>query len=243
MLTDFPDSYFNGSFFRKIWQFELERYDYYIFLTQHMNEIINKKNKPYIIIDGVCDSIDNSVRDKYEKFVLLYAGGLYEKYGVKNLVDAVLKFENDDIELHIYGSGDMEEYLKGLNDSKIKYYGVVKNNIILEEEYKSILLVNPRFTNQDYTKYSFPSKNMEYMASGTAVLTTQLQGIPNEYFMYYYTFENESIDGMYNTINKLLQMDRDLLIKKGHDAKEYVIKYKNKIVQSKKIIDMLDEGM
>ena len=36
---------------------------------------------------------------------------------------------------------------------------------IVKEEKKSTLLVNPRFTNEEYTKYSFPSKNMEYMAS------------------------------------------------------------------------------
>ena len=63
------------------------------------------------------------------------------------------------------------------------------------------LLINPRFSNEEYTKYSFPSKNMEYMASGTPILTTKLPGMPKEYYEYIYLFEEESIEGMKNKMS------------------------------------------
>ena len=68
----------------------------------------------------------------------------------------------------------------------VKYKGVAPNAVIVEEELKATLLVNPRPTGEEYTKYSFPSKNMEYMASGTPVLTTCLPGMPAEYNEYVY---------------------------------------------------------
>ena len=52
------------------------------------------------------------------------------------------------------------------------------------EELKATLLVNPRPTTEEFTIYSFPSKNMEYMASGTPLLTTKLPGMPEEYHQY-----------------------------------------------------------
>ena len=51
--------------------------------------------------------------------------------------------------------------------------------------------MNPRFTGAEYTLYSFPSKNIEYMVSGTPVITTRLAGIPDDYYPYVFVFEEE----------------------------------------------------
>ena len=66
------------------------KFDAYIFLTEYMNENININNKPYVIIEGIVDNINKEEKNikKYKKKVCLYAGGLYEKYGLKILVDA-----------------------------------------------------------------------------------------------------------------------------------------------------------
>ena len=46
------------------------------------------------------------------------------------------------------------------------------------------ILVNFRSPNEELTKYSFPSKILEYISSGSLVLSTRLLGIPDEYFSY-----------------------------------------------------------
>ena len=71
------------------------------------------------------------------------------------------------------------------NNEKIKYFGVIDFESILLRQKNTDLLINPRPSIDEYTKYSFPSKIMEYMASGTPVLTTKLSGIPMEYYDYY----------------------------------------------------------
>ena len=41
--------------------------------------------------------------------------------------------------------------------------------------------MNPRSADAEYTKYSFPSKTIEYLATGVPVVMNRLPGIPEEY--------------------------------------------------------------
>lgn len=66
---------------------------------------------------------------------------------------------------------DIRKYEK--IDNRNKYFRVVPNQAVAEEELKATLLVNLRPSNEEFTKYSFPSKNMEYMVLGTPTLTTR----------------------------------------------------------------------
>jgi glycosyltransferase involved in cell wall biosynthesis len=88
------------------------------------------------------------------------------------LVHAFIDANVGNSELHLYGDGDFADELEEIarNNERIKYFGVKPNDYVVAEQLKVILLVNPRPTNEEYTRYSFPSKNMEYMVSGTPVL-------------------------------------------------------------------------
>ena len=48
------------------------------------------------------------------------------------------------------------------------------------------VLVNPRPNNEEYTKYSFPSKDIEYLLSGKPTVAFLLDGMPKCYqdFLY-----------------------------------------------------------
>ena len=178
--------------------------DAFIFLTKDMNEVINKKNKPYTVMEGMVD-IRYLTDKKYNKSnAIMYAGGLYETYGVKMLIDAFIKWNNKDYELWLCGDGDLVKYIEKLQNKQIKYFGSLPNEKVVEMEKRAKLLINPRFTNEEYTKYSFPSKTMEYMLSGTAVLTTKLAGIPSEYNDFLYYIEDETIDGLIICFDKIL---------------------------------------
>ena len=56
----------------------------------------------------------------------------------------------------------------------------------------------------EYTKNSFPSKNMEYMVSRTPIMTTKLPGMPEKYDPYVYFIEDESPDGIANVLRKVI---------------------------------------
>lgn len=246
IVTDLPrDMGGKISISKKINQALQNKYDAYILLTEAMNDVVNGKNKTFIVIEGITDSNmkqkENNIENKYKEKVCIYAGGLYEKYGVKNLVEAFKLLRQDNIRLHIYGAGELEEYLNNVDDDRIKYFGVVDNEEIVIQEIKATLLINPRFSNEEYTKYSFPSKNMEYMASGTPLLTTKLPGIPEEYYDYVYCFEDETVEGMKKTLNEILAKSNGELEEKGSKAKEFVLTKKSNRVQAEKIISLLGE--
>lgn len=213
----------------------------YILLTEQMNGYLNKKNKPYIIVEGFADihmiDSDNNLEEKYERKVILYAGALQQKYGIDLLVSGFIKANIPDSELHLYGDGDYVKQIitAGEEHSNIKYFGVVPNEQVVEAEIRATLLVNPRPTNAEYTKYSFPSKNMEYMSTGTPVLTTDLPGMPVEYHAYVYLFAKETIEGVSEALKSLLAKPKEELHQKGAKAKRFVLENKNNIKQASMI--------
>jgi glycosyltransferase involved in cell wall biosynthesis len=221
----------------------LHSFDSYVLLTQQMNSIINKKNRPYIVMEGLCDS---NIQQNNENYCdinvksILYAGGLHERYGLKMLTDAFMSLLDINYRLIIYGSGPFVEELKKdmKKDSRIEYRGVAPNEEVMKAEYAASVLVNPRPTKEDFTKYSFPSKNIEYMSTGRPLLTTKLPGMPEEYYPYVYMFETESLDGYRKTLKEVLEKDYDELAQKGREAQSWVLKNKNNVVQTRRIIEL-----
>lgn len=222
----------------------ISSFDKYIFLTEAANDVINIKHRPYLIMEGFSDmSMMKCEKRKLnnERKVILYAGGLYARYGLDTLVKAILCLDPHYCEMRLYGSGTFVEELKNKYcfNNNIKYMGVAVNSEIIQAELEADLLVNPRPTHEEFTKYSFPSKNIEYMSTGTPLLTTKLPGMPEEYCDYVYLFEDETVEGFANTLKKILDLPVEELLEKGRRAKEFVLSQKNYIEQGKRIIKLL----
>lgn len=232
---------------RRVREYIMIRYDGYIILTEQMNKLVNPKEKPYIVIEGIADEqmsrVPNNLDQKYNEKVIIYAGSLKKKYGIKNFIDAFLKIETDNTMFLIYGKGEMANEIKELekNYKTIKYLGMVPNEEVVCSEIRATLLINPRPTNEEFTKYSFPSKNMEYMSTGTPVLTTILPGMPKEYYDYVYLIRDETVEGIANTLNQIINKPIEELHETGLKAKQFVLKEKNNIIQARKIDRMIKE--
>ena len=145
-----------------------------------------------------------------------------------------MKLQAEDLRLYIYGAGEMEaemsDYMK--MDSRIIYHGVVLNRIVVDQEIKSTLLINPRLSKEEFSRFSFPSKNMEYMVSGTPVLTTVLPGMPKDYHDYIYKFNDETSVGMGKTLESILNKSKEELHDFGLKSKKFVLENKNNKVQA-----------
>lgn len=235
------------SFTVRLNNFILQKFDSYIFLTEQMNALVNKEGKPYIVMEGHIDSqvdqLSNTLEGKYPRIVCQYAGSLKKIYGIEKLTRAFIHANVENSELHIYGDGDFVDELQKIcrDHSTIRYFGVKLNQYIVNEQLKSTLLINPRPTDEEYTKYSYPSKNMEYMASGTPTLTTKLAGMPEEYYDYIYLIEDESLEGLTQTLKNVLSKSKDELHEKGLKAKEFVLLEKNNIVQAEKLLGLIQQ--
>ena len=200
IVTDLPDMEFNGKLLRFFSNRLIKKSDALIMLTEQMNSRINPNGKPYIVLEGHVDS-EAPLPEKQIPYetetgvrLVMYAGSLKKLYGIESLAKGFLQADIPNAELRIYGDGDYRPELEALaaKHPTVKYMGVAKNAEIVRQEQKASLLVNPRPTAPEYTKYSFPSKNMEYMASGTPLLTTKLPGMPEDYYPHIYLLEDET---------------------------------------------------
>ena len=123
-----------------------------------------------------------------------------------------------------------------------RIYGIenlVEGFLLSNLDKSAALLVNPRPAAPEYTRYSFPSKNMEYMVSGTPVLTTKLPGMPKEYYPYVYLLEDETPMGVSDALRDIFSLTADERGKKGEAARRFVLEHKSNVIQAKRIIDFL----
>ena len=245
IITDFPDFVFRKGSLVYYCTWHLIRHcDAYVVLTEQMKEKLSPK-KQVIVQEGLVHIDDARIRnvleEKHSPKRIVYAGTLQKKYGIELLVKGFQSAGIDNTELHIYGGGEYETELSEMNDPRIVYHGIAANKEIVKEERLCTLLVNPRPSNEEFTKYSFPSKNMEYMASGTPVLTSLLPGMPKEYLDYVYIIREETVEGIAEELKTIFKSEPSVLHQKGLEARNFVLNYKNNTYQTKKILDFIEQ--
>lgn len=244
IVTDLPDMLGGGRFSKGLSNFIIRRCTHYVLLTQAMNDYLNRDRKPYVILEGQSDitmkAKKPTLEGKIHPRVCLYAGGVSKQYGLPQLVEGFLKAELPDTVLHIYGPGDYVDQLRKTEDPRVFYGGMLFSSEIVEKELQATLLVNPRPTHAEYVKYSFPSKTMEYMASGTPVLTTVLPGMPKEYYPHVYFIEEETPEGIAKALKEVLSGSDEALFEKGELARAFILDTRNNVVQAGKILKMLE---
>lgn len=225
----------------------VESFDGFIFLTKQMNDLYNKSNKPYTVIEGFVDknisNIDNDFSKKYKTNVCMFAGMLEPVFGIDTLVKA---FQNPilrEYELKLFGYGTYVKNLKEIekNYKNIHYCGELENEDIVLEEMKATLLINPRNNEGEFTQYSFPSKDLEYIASGTPLVGYFLDGMPSEYEGHYYKLEAQDADEMAEEILNYFEIGKENIHAFGTKAKQWIYKEKNNIKQCQKIIKIIRE--
>ena len=218
-----------------------------IVLTKHIADYFVMYKKPFIVIEGFVDekykNYSNTVKDKNSEFTFMFAGMLEEKFGIKTLVKAFMGIRNPSCQLVVFGTGSLVEFLDNCQkvDSRIKFRGLASLDDVFIEEIRSDILINPRPSKDEYVKYSFPSKNLEYMSSGTPLLALELPGIPIEYYTYMYLFQNETEEGIRLGLEDCLLRSREELVEFGSSAKKFVYDLKNSTNQALKIIEFLNK--
>ena len=249
IITDLPDLIpgQDKKIIAKINNFLMNSFEYYVFLTKKMSDMVKCSPDKYTVIEGQVDinmqDIDVDVSGKYKKKVCIYAGSLHKCYGIDYLIEGFALADIKDAELHIYGNGDYVSEIEELCKKfpSIKYMGVKPNAEIVAEELKATLLINPRHSSGEYVEYSFPSKTLEYMVSGTPTLTTDLAGMPSEYHDYVFIIKDETAKGIAKDLKQILSKTPEELNDFGKNAKKFVLHDKNNLVASRKILELIEK--
>lgn len=188
-------------------------------------------DKPALIFPGILDASFFEKVDSFSerpvshgKFIITYAGTLAKEYGVSALIDAISLLPDDKVQLRLFGRGDQVERIRRLSEksSKFHYGGFVTGDDLIKELMAADLLINPRPTSNDFSVMSFPSKLIEYLATGRPVMTTRIKSIPKEYDDCFYYVDDESPDGIASAIGRVLEIDVGIREKKAHRARCFV---------------------
>lgn len=201
-------------------------------------------DKPNLVIEGIIDLDEMNMKESKKtktKTRFLYTGSLSIKYGIKNIVEAFFNIARKDIELEIYGVGDYVEELKEICklDERIIYGGFISNEKIILKQRLADFLINARSNEDEYVKYSFPSKTLEYMLSGTPLISTYLLGMPEKYKEYFILLKDNKISTIKEILLKCLDLSIEERKKIGEKSKKF-IESKDYKIQSEKIIKFLE---
>lgn len=243
----------NRSFFKRILIHLAEKeeqkmfplVDKYILLTKYMEESIVEAVGRNIVVEGISSSnkIDMAKKPTCEDLsrTILYTGVLERYAGVDQMVDAFMMTKDERFRLVICGSGTSEDYIckSAKKDSRIVFNGHINHSEVIQYQKKATVLINPRRPNGKITKFSFPSKTMEYMMSGTPMIGYKLEGIPDDYYFHMYIPKSLSVEDLASCINDTLTLPAETLEEKALSAMQFVANNKNPKVQVKKIIEFL----
>lgn len=204
---------------------------------------------PSKVIDcGIEIRKENSIQEEkiYEMTKekrIVFTGTIQEHSGIVNLVKAMEYVVDSDAKLYIYGKGPMEAEIKMLANgfNNIIINGFLPYEKIRKIQSESYLLVNPSKVDHAINKVAFPSKLMEYMLSGTPVISNKLDGISKEYIGKIFFFDDDTPQAMGYGINKLLAMDYIEYNNIADKAKSFIIKNKDWNEQSRKILAFINE--
>ena len=245
VITDLPE-FMGGGPTAALSEFLIRHSTDYVVLTKAMNDYVNKKGKPYVVLEGHADITMKertpSLERKGGHRICLYAGSIHKRYGIHRLVEGFRLAAIPDVQLHIYGIGDYQQELEQIaaQDPSIHYGGLLLPSQVVEKEMEATLLINPRPSDERYVAYSFPSKTMEYMSTGTPVLTTALPCLPEEYKSYLYLIQEETPQGIGQALSQVLSHSDEELFQKGCQARQFVLEQRNNVVQAEKVLDMLE---
>ena len=230
-------------FFKKIDIQKMEKLiaqvDSFMLLTKYMADKLHVGNRTYIVVEGITDVKNLPPEKKEHGKKVAYAGKLVEAFGAKRLIEAFEMIDDPEASLHICGGGELKPYVEEMcqKDSRIHYYGVVpaeKANEILQN---ADVLVNPRQNDDEYTKYSFPSKNIEYLMTGNAVVAYMLDGIPEIYRTFFNVPETNETVALAKAIKNAMRSDNAYAEK----ALLYLAKARSSEAVVKNIIEMIIE--
>ncbi|QCX26480.1 glycosyltransferase [Nocardioides jishulii] len=193
--------------FRRVMN-QLDRFSAGICLTEQLGSAF-LPGRPVLVMEGIADVAEtdaDAASPVGASPVVLYAGGVEEAYGLGALLEAVERSQGE-WTLEVCGRGSyLDQVLRAAERSPRVVYRGVLGQAELHEAYRAAaILVNPR-PDRGFTRFSFPSKVLEYMTHGGTVASTRLPGIPEEYWDHLHPLPVDG-EGMAVALDRLAESD------------------------------------
>lgn len=225
----------------------IRHFEMFVVLTKYMQELPVFAGKPSVIIEGIYNDTQGPLPESTsEKKIILYTGTLNPAYGIENLINAFLQLYrfDQDYELWFCGGGSLEKRIQNLEKQcpGLRNFGYVNTDKVRECQAQATVLVNPRQNNDTLARYAFPSKTMEYLASGRPVVGYKLDGIPEEYDAYIQYVPDDSLEALRDKLKEVCELSKEQRAEIGKRSREFILQKKNPKVMGQQILDMWKEA-
>lgn len=222
--------------------------DRFVLVSTHQAGPLGIGPDRHIVIEGMVESDAQPVSEPAplmdggsRMFTIVYTGGLNRRYGVLDLVDSLKHLDREDVRLILCGRGDSEDCIRdrASREQRIVYLGNVSRGEAVAWQRAGDLLVNPRPSSGEFTKYSFPSKTLEYLNAGKPVLIYPNDGIPPEYREYVLSIPEPGPRGIAQAIKNVMELpdqERETL---GRRSREFVSREKSSGRQMQRLLDFV----
>ena len=179
--------------------------DSYLLLTRPMADALHVGKRPFMVLEGLTDGTPVQMPSNRSKN-FVYAGKLVQRFGVERLLKAFSMLDDPEYRLIICGDGEMRHAVEtaARADSRICYAGLLPQDQMREVFRGAGVLVNPRTGEEIYTRYSFPSKIIEYLQTGLPVVSSCLEGMPDVYRQLLYCPEDDSVPALAKAMEKAM---------------------------------------
>lgn len=254
IVPDLPQSqylYPGNSFIYKIAKrLDIKRFDKlnknmdsYFILTEQMKYKLKTGTRPTVVSPGIITKDMLCFQDIRRENTVVYTGSLRERENVIHIVEAFRKIKDESVKLQICGDGDQAPYIRDIQreDPRIEYLGIVSQKKAREIIRKASVLVSARVNDGEYTKYSFPSKIIEYLASGNPVVAYPLNGMEGDVKNLLICPEDKSITSLQNAIERALYMSDDERDDRRKMCFQYLLENLESETLVKKIIENLEK--
>lgn len=168
--------------YAKIQEYFIGQFDYVIGLSEKTRRYLKGKQK-FICMEGGISEEVYQMFDEYsparkEKLTLMYSGILEKVTGIDLLIEAYKKIQRKDIQLLITGDGTLASWVKrnAEENEDIHYLGCIPYEDYIERLREADVLINPRNMNFPENMNNFPSKIMEFLATGKPIISTKYPG-------------------------------------------------------------------
>lgn len=211
ILADYTPPVEENGLLRKIYSYlmqkEFKKYDKVITLSSKSNKYLSQ-NQIIQTVNGCINWSDfkNLKAPNLSNLInIVYSGALTKVAGIDLLIKGFLKTKNKKLRLIICGQGNefnelIEDAVK--SDDRIIFKGYVTRNEYMQILEQAHILINPRNMNLLQNENNFPSKILEYLASGRLILSTRFSGY--EKYLDYIKFIDPDEIALYDAIEEVV---------------------------------------
>lgn len=209
------------------------------------------RGRPHVVVEG---GLSDEQRRRYTAaaqapgqrptFNVVFAGALERYNGVDVMLDAVARLPMPELRLHVAGQGRLREAVEDAarRDDRVVYHGLLDMEGLARLYAEGDLLINHRSDRRLDSRYVFPSKLIEYLASGLPVISSQFRSLPDEYLPYLNLVEDESPEALARAITGVMEHPGEARARAAA-GQQFVLREKTWRAQGRRIRAFLEAGL